>query len=197
MTDRDRTERADLARAQGFFNLVGGLWPIVHRRSFEKVFGPKTDTWLELTVAGLLAAVGWSQIRAASSPEGVRHARRIGIATAATLLAIDLIYVTRGRIRPAYLADALAEAGWIKAWLSPAGPPAAAEGPSRVIKAAPVVKGTAAPVKSGGKVGALVTGCATAAALAAYAVNRRAQRRQAPAERPQVGAERYQPVSSG
>ncbi|WP_206206259.1 hypothetical protein [Thermobispora bispora] len=196
MTDRDRTERADLARAQGFFNLVGGLWPIVHRRSFEKVFGPKTDTWLELTVAGLLAAVGWSQLRAASSPESVRHARRIGIATAATLLAIDLIYVTRGRIRPTYLADAIAEAWWIKAWLRPAGPPAA-KGPSRVIKAAPVVMGRGAPVKSGGKVGALTTGCATAAALVAYAVNRRAQRRQAPAERPQVGAERYQPVSSG
>jgi len=47
-----------LGRAQGVANLVGGLWPLVHLRSFEMVFGPKTDRWLVKTVAGLLIVCG-------------------------------------------------------------------------------------------------------------------------------------------
>ncbi len=86
---------------------------LVHLPSFEMVFGPKADKWLERTTAGLLVGIGWSQLSAAPTPEGVRQARRIGVATAATLLAIDLIYVPLGRIRPTYLIDAAMEAGWI------------------------------------------------------------------------------------
>ncbi|MFI6485772.1 hypothetical protein ACIBH1_48265 [Nonomuraea sp. NPDC050663] len=100
------------------FNIVGGAWPLLHMRSFEAVLGPKTDRWLVRTVAGLLIGVGWSQVRAAQTPEGVRHARRIGLATASTLLAIDLVYVPLGRLRPTYLLDAAAEAAWIRAWRS-------------------------------------------------------------------------------
>ncbi|GAA4092401.1 hypothetical protein [Nonomuraea soli] len=107
-----------MARSQGAFNILGGAWPLLHMRSFEAVFGPKTDRWLVRTVAGLLVGVGWSQVRAARTPEGVRHARRIGLATASTLLAIDLVYVPLGRVRPTYLLDAAAEAAWIRAWRS-------------------------------------------------------------------------------
>ena len=35
-----------LARVQGAFNLVNGLWPLIHMRSFEAVLGPKRDRWL-------------------------------------------------------------------------------------------------------------------------------------------------------
>ncbi|MBG0826653.1 hypothetical protein HS041_02540 [Planomonospora sp. ID67723] len=104
------------ARAHGVFNVLSGLWPLVHLPSFEKVFGPKEDDWLVRTVAGLLVGVGWAQLRAAATPEGVGHARRIGVATAATLLAIDMIYVPRGRIRATYLLDAAAEAAWLAVW---------------------------------------------------------------------------------
>lgn len=105
-----------LARAHGVFNVLGGAWPLLHRRSFEAVFGPKADEWLQYTVAGLLVTSGLSQIRASCSPEGVRHAARTGMSTAAVLLAIDLVYVPRGRIAPTYLLDALMEAGWLMAW---------------------------------------------------------------------------------
>jgi hypothetical protein len=105
-----------LARTHGLFNLVSGLWPLVSLRSFEWVFGPKEDTWLVQTVAGLLTVNGVSQLLA-SPTEGVAHARRVGLGTAATLLAIDLIYVPRRRIRPTYLVDAAVEAVWIAAWL--------------------------------------------------------------------------------
>ncbi|GIH73839.1 hypothetical protein [Planobispora longispora] len=105
------------ARAQGAFNVASGLWPLLHLPSFEKVFGPKQDDWLVRTVAGLLLGVGWTQLRAEATPAGLRDARRIGVATAATLLAVDLVYVPRGRIRPTYLLDAAAEIAWLAVWL--------------------------------------------------------------------------------
>lgn len=111
-----------LARAHGVFNLVGGVWPLVHMRSFEFVFGPKRDKWLVCTVAGLLVGVGWSQLRVAPTGEGVAYARRIGVAAAATLLTVELYYVPRGVIRPTYLVDSVLEAAWIRAWSRHGGP---------------------------------------------------------------------------
>ncbi len=111
-------EPADtVAVAHGAFNVVGGLWPLVHLRSFEWVFGPKTDVWLQMTTGGLLVSVGVAQLAAASDPRGAAQARRIGLGTALTLLAVDLVYVPRGRIRPTYLLDAAMQTGWIAAWL--------------------------------------------------------------------------------
>ncbi|MEV5170611.1 hypothetical protein AB0L10_05830 [Streptomyces flaveolus] len=105
-----------VARAQGLFNLVGGGWPLLHLRSFERVFGPKTDVWLQRTTAGLLATTGWSLLRTGPAPESLGQARRAGIGSAVTLLAVDLVYVPLGRIRPTYLLDAAMQAGWLAAW---------------------------------------------------------------------------------
>ena len=114
---RDR-DMARLAAAQGLFNAANGLWPLVHERSFEAVFGPKADRWLMRTVAGLLIGNGWAQLKGARGGiEGRRHARRLGVATAATLLAIDLRYAVPGRISRMYLVDAAVEAAWIVLWL--------------------------------------------------------------------------------
>jgi hypothetical protein len=106
-----------LARVQGASNVAGGLWPLVNMRSFERIFGPKVDVWLVRTVAGLLTANGWSQLATAPTPDSVRVARRLGMGTAATLLAVDLVYVSRGRIARTYLLDAIVEAGWLAGWV--------------------------------------------------------------------------------
>jgi hypothetical protein len=103
-----------LARAHGVFNIISGLWPLVHMRSFEKIFGPKADKWLVQTVAGLLLVIGWTQFSDADA-DG-RRARRLGVGTSATLLTIDLVYVSDGTLRWTYLLDAVAEAGWLVAW---------------------------------------------------------------------------------
>lgn len=105
-----------LARAQGALNVVGGAWPLVHLRSFEAVFGPKEDTWLVHTVAGLLVTTGWVQLRAASTDGGLAHARELGLGTALTLLAIDVVSVPRGCLRWTYLLDAAVEAVWVAGW---------------------------------------------------------------------------------
>jgi hypothetical protein len=106
-----------LARLHGLSNVLGGLWPLLHMRSFEAASGPKTDRWLVRTVAGLLVANGLTQLRAPATPDGIAAARRIGIGTAGTLLAIDLTYAPRGRISRFYLLDAVLEAGWVLVWL--------------------------------------------------------------------------------
>ncbi|WP_406858771.1 hypothetical protein ABZO31_00330 [Streptomyces sp. HUAS MG47] len=105
-----------VARAQGLFNVAGGLWPLLSLRTFERVYGPKTDDWLQKASAGLLAASGLSMLRAAPTVEGMRHARRTGIGTALTFLAVDVMYVPRGRISPAYLMDVAKEITWLIAW---------------------------------------------------------------------------------
>jgi hypothetical protein len=98
-----------LGRAQGVANLVGGAWPLVHMSSFAMVFGPKLDRWLVKTVGGLLIVNGLTQLAASSAADGVRHARRLGVGTAAVLAAIDLIYVPARRISKMYLLDAAVE----------------------------------------------------------------------------------------
>src|SRR5215212_9512073 len=99
-----------LGRAHGVANLVGGAWPLVHLRSFEMVFGPKSDRWLVKTVGGLLIVNGLTQLAASSAADnGVRHARRLGVGTAAVLTAIDLVYVPARRISKMYLLDAAVE----------------------------------------------------------------------------------------
>ncbi|MEU6548453.1 hypothetical protein [Streptomyces sp. NPDC046859] len=59
-----------VARSQGLFNLVGGGWPLLHLRSFECVFGPKSEEWLQQTSAGLLATAGSSMLLTRPRPTG-------------------------------------------------------------------------------------------------------------------------------
>jgi hypothetical protein len=103
-----------LARAHGVANLAGGLWPLLHIRSFESVFGPKTDRWLVKTVAGLLIVNGITQLT--TSAGSIRQARRLGVGTAAVLAAVDIIYVSAGRISKMYLVDGAVEIAWIMSW---------------------------------------------------------------------------------
>jgi hypothetical protein len=111
----DRPGGHSVARWQGAFNIVGGLWPLVSMRTFEAVYGPKADRWLQCTVAGLLVTIGAAQATARTDEE-VRLARILGVGTATTLLAVDVINVPRGRIRWTYLQDGLCEAAWLAAW---------------------------------------------------------------------------------
>ncbi|MBT2269871.1 hypothetical protein [Rhodococcus erythropolis] len=85
-----------LARAHGLSNVIGGGWPLLHRRSFEAVFGAKTDRWLLYTVAGLLVGNGAVQLMAGHSAPERRLARAVGMSTSTWLLTIDLIYVSAG-----------------------------------------------------------------------------------------------------
>lgn len=109
-------EPARLAKAHGTFNLVSGLWPLLSRRTFEKVTGPKADWWLVQTVAGLMVTNGLTQLLADDSPGALRLAGTLGRGTALTLGIIDVVHPARGKISKVYLVDAAAEAAWLMLW---------------------------------------------------------------------------------
>ncbi len=105
-----------LAVAQGIFDVVTGMWPIVHLRGFEGVTGPKPEGWLVKTVGALVTVIGGTLLTA-----GLR--RRVGpelmllaAGSAASLAAVDLVYVSRRRISPVYLLDAITEGVLIAGW---------------------------------------------------------------------------------
>ncbi|MFD0169246.1 hypothetical protein ACFVJH_34740 [Streptomyces decoyicus] len=109
-----------VARAQGVFYTGGGAWALLRPHSFERYFGPQRmkqeQDWLVKTVSGLLVSCGWSQIRTCTTAQCLVQARRIGVGTALTLLAIDLVYVPAGKVRRSHALDAVIEAGWLVAW---------------------------------------------------------------------------------
>jgi hypothetical protein len=49
-----------VAGCHAAYLVATGVWPLLHRRSFEAVTGPKEDFWLVRTVGGLAAATGAS-----------------------------------------------------------------------------------------------------------------------------------------
>ena len=108
--------RHSLSKAQGLYLVLTGLWPLVHYRSFERVTGPKADTWLVQTVAGLAVTAGGALLRAEDPYRPGEAARVIGIGSALTFGLVDTIYGSTGRIRRIYLADAIVEAFWLAAW---------------------------------------------------------------------------------
>jgi hypothetical protein len=115
----DASAKVRIASLQGAYFLATGIWPLVSRRTFEQVTGPKVDFWLAQTVGALVANIGAVLLL------GTRHRRVgtpleiLGASSAAGLGAIDVISSLRGRIAKTYLLDAAVEAlilaGWIRA----------------------------------------------------------------------------------
>ncbi|MFF0558977.1 hypothetical protein ACH4ZU_30265 [Streptomyces sp. NPDC020472] len=114
------------------------MWPLIHRRSFEGITGPKADVWLLQTVSGLLVAIGWAQIRGAGTAAGTAGARRLGTGTAVTLLMVDVGYATSGRIRRVYLLDAAFQALWLNAWFRSSPQWSSAPGPDGSARLSPI-----------------------------------------------------------
>ena len=114
-----RVVMADSVRAvHAAYYVATGVWPLVSRRTFERVTGPKSDFWLVQTVGLLVGSIGLGlaqnlRRRGPVAPE----LRTIAVASAVSLALVDVIFVSKGRIRPVYLVDAVAEAALIAAWL--------------------------------------------------------------------------------
>jgi hypothetical protein len=111
--------RREVAAAQGAVYVATGLWPLVDRSSFERVTGRKRDWWLVQTVGLLVASVGAGLVAAAASDRVTPELRGIAAGCAVSLAGIDVVHAGRGRLRPIYLLDAVAEAGLLAAWARP------------------------------------------------------------------------------
>jgi hypothetical protein len=112
-----RGSKMDIAALHGLYFLATGVWPLLSRRSFERVSGPKADFWLAQTVGILVAGVGSTILQAKRHGRITPEIELLGIASAAGLGLVDLAFVARGRISRVYLLDALAEAALVAGWV--------------------------------------------------------------------------------
>ena len=110
-----------MALAQGAFYTASGVWPIVDLESFETVTGPKPEGWLVKTVGGLLGVTGAALTLAGLRKRVTPEMALVAAGSAAVLATIDVVYVSRRRISPVYLLDAVAEGALIAGWASAAG----------------------------------------------------------------------------
>jgi hypothetical protein len=103
--------------AQGAYYTATGVAPFVSRRAFEAVTGRKREWWLVQSVGGLVTVIGAAciagSLRTPPAPMGELYG--IAAGSAATLAAIDIVHVARGRIAPTYLLDATAQLGLLGA----------------------------------------------------------------------------------
>jgi ABC-type cobalamin transport system permease subunit len=103
---------------QAVVNVVTGLWPILHLRSFEAVTGPKTDGWLVKTVGALVAVNGLVMASAGANKRITPEVVGLAIGQSMSLAAVDVVYVSRGRISRVYLLDAVLEVLLVVAWIA-------------------------------------------------------------------------------
>jgi hypothetical protein len=106
-----------VAGIQAAYLIGTGAWPLLHRRSFERVTGHKQDFWLVETVGGLAVStglcLGLAVIRGAKRHDNTLLALASGIVfTAADVRAAR----TESAI---YLADAALQFAFAPAWLAP------------------------------------------------------------------------------
>ena len=106
-----------VARIQGVYFLVTGVWPLMNRRTFEWVTGPKGDFWLAQTVGALVASIGSALLLAEKRKRLTPELEALAAGSAGALALIDLVFVLRGRISRVSLADAAIESTIVAGWM--------------------------------------------------------------------------------
>ncbi|HCG02932.1 MAG TPA: hypothetical protein DEV93_20605 [Chloroflexi bacterium] len=105
-----------VAALQGSYYAVSGLWPIASIGTFQLVTGRKHDLWLVKTVGLLIATIGSVLMLSARREETSTEIATLGIASAAAIAGIDLIYYANGVLRWVYLVDAAMETAIVGGW---------------------------------------------------------------------------------
>jgi hypothetical protein len=103
---------------QGLYYVVTGIWPVASAGTFQLITGPKRDVWLVKTVGALLGGVGAVLALAGWRDTVQAEIPLLGMASAATLATVDIVYYRKGILRWVYLVDALLEAGLIAGWIA-------------------------------------------------------------------------------
>lgn len=124
---REKTNQARLAQIQGIAYLMTGIWPLVHRRSFEAVTGPKIDFWLVRTVGALVSVIGVTLLLGSRRTRWMPEFTILATGSALSLAVVDIVGVAVRRISPVYLLDAVGEVALVAAWMKAEQRPAAPE----------------------------------------------------------------------
>jgi hypothetical protein len=106
-----------VARIQGLYFFVFGVWPLLSMGTFLRVTGPKTDLWLVKTVGTILAVIGAVLIYSQINAEVNTSIMILAIGSALSLALIEVIYVVKRVISPIYLGDAIIELIFIGWWI--------------------------------------------------------------------------------
>jgi hypothetical protein len=108
--------RRDVARLQGAYYGVTALWPLLSRRTFEAVTGPKDDWWLVETVSLLILPIAGTLSAAAARDRVTPEIELLGAGAAGLLAASDVLVAVKRRGRWSYLIDAAASGAILAAW---------------------------------------------------------------------------------
>ena len=109
-------QRRHVALAQGLYYGATGVWPLLSRRTFEAVTGPKDDWWLVETVALLILPIGGALAAAGARDRVTPEIELLGAGAAGLLAASDVLVAVRRRGRWSYLVDAAASGAILAAW---------------------------------------------------------------------------------
>lgn len=101
---------------QGVYYLFTGIWAIVGIGTFQKVTGPKVDTWLVKTVGAIVTVIGGVLLSAGLRRQTTPEMTALSLGSAASLGLVSLWYPLRGRISKIYWLDTLAEATLVGLW---------------------------------------------------------------------------------
>jgi hypothetical protein len=111
-----RPTRRDVALTQGVYYGATALWPLVSRRTFEAVTGPKDDWWLVETIGLLILPIGGALAAAGARDRVTPEIALLGAGAAGLLGASDVLVAARRRGRWTYLIDAAASGAILAAW---------------------------------------------------------------------------------
>ena len=101
--------------AHSAYYVATGVFPFISRRGFEAVTGPKREWWLVQTVGAVVTVIGGVVASAAAHRRVTPETVALAAGSAASLAAIDVVHVARGRIAPTYLLDAAVQVGLLAA----------------------------------------------------------------------------------
>ena len=113
---RNRKDETRLAQVQGVAYVITGIWPIIHRRLFEAVTGPKTDYWLVRVVGALITVIGGVLLLGSRRSKLSPELAFLAAGSALSLAVVDIVAVAVRRISPVYLLDAVGELALVAAW---------------------------------------------------------------------------------
>ena len=105
LTGQWNARRVNAMRAQGWYYLLGGVWPLVHFPSFVRVAGPNPERFQTEVASVLFAAVGAALLAGGEVP--TRATRTLSTMTAIGVAALDWRY--RAQLRAIFRVEAALE----------------------------------------------------------------------------------------
>lgn len=99
------------------YSMVGGAWPLVAPRHYERITGHKSDKWLMSAISLHFEVTAAVMARAALTERVTPEVATLVVGSSLSMAGLSLVNVARGRIPSVYLMDAVGHlvlcAGWI------------------------------------------------------------------------------------